>query len=101
MTISIPPSVEMQGLSEALPSDNKDLRKVAEGFEAIFVRKILETARAADFGGDDIFGGQGMETFTVMRDEHVADIAASTGAFGFADSIEKQLAARLPGGGRK
>ena len=92
------PSVATSNLAAATqPRGDDDLRKVAEGFEAIFIRKILETARAADFGGEDVFGGQALETFTAMRDEYVADIVSGTGAFGFAASIERHLAARLPG----
>jgi flagellar protein FlgJ len=37
-----------------------------------------------------------MQQFQAMRDEHLADIAAKTGAFGFARSIEAQLAQHLP-----
>lgn len=77
------------------PLDRAGLRKAAQGFEAIFVRRMLEAARASDFGGDEVFGGAGLKQFTAMRDEHLADIAAAEGSFGIADAIEAQLAARM------
>ncbi len=78
------------------PQERAELRQAAKGFEAVFVRRMLEAARATDFGGGDVFGGQAMETYGTMRDEYLADIAASTGAFGIAEMIERQLSTRLP-----
>ena len=70
----------------------EQLREVAQQFEAIFLRQILSAARKADFGGDDdLFGSQGEDTFSEMRDAHFADVAAGTGMVGFARSIEEQL----------
>ncbi|MBC2670463.1 rod-binding protein [Novosphingobium piscinae] len=76
------------------PSDREKLAQAAKQFEAIFVRQMLASARAAKLGGDDpLFGGQALDTFRQMQDEQVADIAANSGAFGFAKSLETQLAA--------
>jgi len=78
-------------------ADRAQLRKAAQGFEAIFVRQMLTAARAASLGGDDaLFGGQAQETFAAMRDERFAEIAANTGAFGLAKQLEAQLARLLP-----
>lgn len=76
----------------ALTPEQAQLRKAAEGFEAIMVRKMLEAARAAFAADPAPLTGGGMQQFTAMRDEHLAEIAAATGAFGFARSIEAQLA---------
>ena len=79
-----------------LPSDRAQLKQAAKQFEAIFVRQMLSAARAAKLGGEnDLFGGQAMDTFNGMQDEHFAQIAADSGAFGLAKSIETQLAAQL------
>lgn len=75
-----------------------DLTKAAQAFEAIFVRQMLASARAADFGGDDLFGGPGLAQFEALRDEHLAEMASQSGTFGFAKLIEAQLAAHLPPG---
>ena len=78
-------------------SDRAALRKAAQGFEAIFVRQMLSAARATSLAGKDaIFGCQAQETFTQMRDERFADIAAETGAFGLAKQLEAQFARLLP-----
>ena len=83
--------------SPASAADRAALRKAAQGFEAIFVRQMLAAARSASLAGDDpIFGGQAQETFTAMRDERFADIAATSGAFGLARQLESQFARLLP-----
>lgn len=79
-----------------LPPEQAELRKAAEGFEAIMVRKMLETARATSFAEETPLSGGGLQQFQAMRDEHFADIAAKAGAFGFARSIEASLAQYLP-----
>jgi flagellar protein FlgJ len=84
-----------QALAPAAPpagSDKARLGEVARQFEAIFLRQMLSAARSTDFGGDDLFGGQGEETFREMRDARFAEIASDTGAIGLAASIEAQLA---------
>lgn len=75
--------------------DRERLKEVAQQFEAIFLRQMLSAARSTDFGGDDVFGGAGEETFQEMRDSQFADIASQSGAIGLAASIEKQLAQHL------
>jgi flagellar protein FlgJ len=76
--------------------DREQLHATAKQFEAIFVRQMLAAARKADFGGDDIFGSQAMQTFRQLQDEHFADITASTGTLGLATIIEAQMARYLP-----
>lgn len=82
-----------------LATPREDLREAAQAFEAIFVRQMLASARASDFGGNELFGGPGLEQFTAMRDEHFAEIASQQGTFGLAASIERQLAAFVENGG--
>ena len=73
-------------------SEREQLGEAARQFEAIFVRQMLASARNADFGGSELFGGEGEATFREMRDARFADITAGTGALGMADAIEAQLA---------
>jgi peptidoglycan hydrolase FlgJ len=78
------------------PTDRARLRQAAKQFEAIFVRQMLGAARAAKLGGENpLFGSQAMDSFNAMADERYAQIAADSGAFGLAKSIETQLAAQL------
>ncbi len=80
----------------SLTPDRAALRAAAAGFEAIMLRKLLESARASSFAEETPLTGGGMEQWRTMRDEHFADIAAKSGAFGFARSIEASLAQYLP-----
>lgn len=85
---------------DRLPAgDREKLTAAAKQFEAIFVRQMLAAARQTDFG-DDLFGGQGMDTFRQMQDERFADIASQTGALGLAKIIEARLAQFLPAEGK-
>ncbi|MAK98864.1 MAG: flagellar biosynthesis protein FlgJ [Citromicrobium sp.] len=74
-----------------------ELHEAAQAFEAVLLRQMLSSARATDFGGEDLFEGSD-DTFTEMRDEQFADIASKSGQLGFAASIERQLARFLPQG---
>lgn len=80
-------------------SERERLAEAARQFEAIFVRQMLTAARSADFGGDELFGGKGEETFREMRDARFADIAADSGALGLAETIEAQLSRMIEQGG--
>ena len=79
----------------ARPPDRTDLRKAAEAFEAIFVRRLLASARAGSIAEQTPFSGPGLEQFTAMRDEQVAELAAKNGGLGLADQIERQLGALM------
>jgi flagellar protein FlgJ len=72
-------------------TDCARLHQAAQAFEAIFVREMLTTARAASVG-DTLWGNdQGNETFNSMRDERFADLTARSGAIGLSRQIEAQL----------
>lgn len=95
LTSPVPiPSVSLGGTSlraENAAAQTADLHQAAQAFEAIFLRELLSSARKADFGGDDLFSGPGLEQFEAMRDEHLADVASRQGVFGLAAAIERQL----------
>ncbi|AIT80654.1 rod-binding protein [Novosphingobium pentaromativorans] len=77
-------------------SDREKLHTTAKQFEAIFVRQMLAAARKTDFGGEDVFGSQAMDTFRQLQDEHFADVTAESGTLGMASIIEAQMARFLP-----
>lgn len=60
------------------------------------LRQMLASARASSFAEETPLTGGAMKQYLTMRDEHFADIAAKSGAFGFARSIEASLAQHLP-----
>lgn len=100
MTGAVPSSRPVTPASAARPEsalspERAALRKAAEGFEAIMVRKMLATARAANLSEQTPLTGGGLQQFQTMQDENFADMAAKTGALGFARSIETQLAQYL------
>ena len=87
-----PPASKAVGTADAqLSPERLELRKVARAFEAIFVRQLLAAARAGSIAEQTPFSGPGLEQFTAMRDEHMAEIASQSGAFGLAEQIERQL----------
>ena len=90
------PMLATGSLAQSHGTDREQLAAAARQFEAIFVRQMLAQARKADFG-EPLFGGQALDTFRTMQDEHFADIAGKSGALGLASQIEAQLA-RFVGG---
>ena len=98
--IAAPPPASTTPATAPAPApagkDREQLKAAAKQFEAIFVRQMLAEARKAHFGGDELFGSQGMDTFRQMQDERFADIASDRGAFGIGRMLEAQLARQLP-----
>jgi len=88
------PLLATGSLPQSHGTDRASLAKAAQQFEAIFVRQMLAAARKSEFGGD-LLGGQGLDTFRQMQDEHFADLAAQQGSFGLGKMIEAHLAAQL------
>lgn len=80
----------------ATATDREKLSAVAKQFEAVFMRQMLAAARKTDFGGEDLFGSQALDTFNQMQDEHFADVTAQSGVLGLASIIEAQMARFLP-----
>ena len=93
MSVILPSTPGLSTAPQASPREQ--LHSAAKQFEAIFVRQMLAAARKTDFGGD-MFGGQAMQTFRQLQDEHFADVASETGALGLASIIEAQMARFLP-----
>ena len=62
------------------------------------MRQMLAEARKSHFGGDELLGGQAIDTFRQMQDDRFAQIAAERGSFGLAKMIEAQIGASLGGG---
>ena len=91
MTTLAATSAPTLSLGSKVPTDREKLASAAKQFEAIFVRQMLASARAVDFGGEGVFGEMD-QTFVQMRDERFADIASKSGGLGFGKMIEAQLA---------
>ncbi len=84
------------GLPLAAKTDGRaGLKEAAEGFEAIFLRQMLASARQTNFGSD-LFDSSGSDTFRQMRDDAFAEMAADRGVLGLSKMIEAQLARHMP-----
>jgi peptidoglycan hydrolase FlgJ len=82
-------------VSSAAPMDRAQLRKAAEGFEALFLREIIGEMRKAKLA-DDIFGSGATDNFRELADANTADALAKRGAFGIADMLEAQFVKGQP-----
>jgi flagellar protein FlgJ len=85
---SVPPS-NRAGKSSATHIDPQ-IRKVAQQFEAIFVRQMIGEMRSASLG-DDLFGSSATDNFREIADARTAEAIAARGQFGIAHMIEQQL----------
>lgn len=73
----------------------QDLRKAAEGFEAIFLNTFLKAAREASLG-DDLMGSSAVDSSRDMFETEVARIAAGSSGLGIAEAVERQFQSYLP-----
>ncbi len=76
---------EGQGVDTLRPNG---LGRVAQQFEAIFLRQMIASMRSPSLG-DDLFGSDASNQFRDMSDARLADSMA--GQFGIAQLLEKQL----------
>ena len=77
-------------------TNHEQLQQIANGFEEVFIRNFLKTARQSMPGGgcEELFGSNARDQFESMMDEQMArDLA---GRLGVADHIVKQLEEYLP-----
>lgn len=94
------PVLPLGSLPASHGTDRAQLAEAGRQFEAIFVRQMLAAARKANLG-EPLLGGPGLETFRTMQDEHFAEVAANSGAFGFGAMIERHLAAQVAPEGKR
>lgn len=67
------------------------LRKVAQQFEAVFLRQIIGEMRKGQLA-EDLLGSSATDHFRELADARTADSLAAKGQFGIAAMIERQLA---------
>lgn len=76
--------------STSAAPDKAALKDAAKAFEAIFLRQMISTMRAAKLG-DDLFGSSGSDQFRDMQDSRLADSMAEQGSIGIAEMLLKQF----------
>ena len=80
------------GTGSAAKPQRAELAAAAKAFEAVFVRQMIGSMRAAKLAEDELFGGgQAAEQFRDLQDGKLAD--AMSGSFGIAQMLEKQFGA--------
>ncbi|MCJ7420375.1 rod-binding protein [Sphingomicrobium astaxanthinifaciens] len=85
-----------RSFDEAGTTPLRDLKAASQQFEAIFLRQLLATARANSIDDGGLFEGEGLQTFTEMRDKVFADLASQSGQIGLAKRLETHLSAQRP-----
>ena len=68
----------------------EDIRKAAEGFEALFLATLLKGARAG-LPGDELTGGGGVKSAMEMLDSRLAQVAGTRAGFGIAEAVARQF----------
>jgi peptidoglycan hydrolase FlgJ len=72
---------------------DSELRKAAQGFEAVFIRQVIGSMRKAQLA-NEMFGSSASDNFRELADSKTAESMAKLGQFGIADMIERQLTAK-------
>ena len=80
--------------TDAGAAEKAKLKKVAQQFEAVFLRQMIGSMRSASLG-DGMFDSSATEQFRDMSDSKLADSMAGKGVLGVADLLVKQFGARL------
>ena len=74
-----------------IDSEKARLRKAAQGFEAIFIRKLLSTMRSTMSEGGMFGNGISGEVYADIVDNAVADIMSKRSALGIADDLYNSM----------
>lgn len=69
---------------------NKKLKEACDGFEEIFVHKLIQVMRESTDKDTLLNGGRGEEIFQDMLDENYAKIITQSRALGLSDLIFEQ-----------
>ncbi|HEY9595723.1 MAG TPA: rod-binding protein [Spirochaetia bacterium] len=73
-----------------------ELYKACEDFEAIFIKQMLDAMRKTIDRSDSLLGGgMGQDMYEDMLYDQYAKKMASTGQFGLAETIYKQVSSKL------
>ena len=81
-------------------SKGKELRDVAEQFEAIFVHQMLKQARQSKLA-DGIFNSEAQDTFNDMLDTEYSSILSKKNNFGIAEGLIRQFSSHINAQGKK
>ncbi|MCG8335722.1 MAG: rod-binding protein [Proteobacteria bacterium] len=75
---------------EEITAYNKRLKSACDGFEEIFVHKMIQVMRSTTDKDTLLYGGRGEEIFQDMLDENYAKLITQSKALGLSDLIYEQ-----------
>lgn len=75
----------------------KELKKISQDFESLFVGMMLKSMRSTVPEGTLTGGGRAEETYRSMLDQEYATAASRRGGVGIASMVEKELLRRYEG----
>jgi len=85
------------GTGQLSDAKRKELKKISQDFESLFVGMMLKSMRATVPEDKLVGGGRAEETFRSMLDQEYATAAARRGGIGIATMVEKELLRRYQG----
>ena len=85
------------GSGQLSDAKRKELKKISQDFESLFVGMMLKSMRATVPENKLTGGGRAEETFRSMLDQEYATAAARRGGIGIASMVEKELLRRYEG----
>jgi flagellar protein FlgJ len=79
--------------SEDLTKGQRDIQKIGEDFEAIFLSMMLKELRntSSSEEGGGLFGGEDSDTFGAMFDTFIGQHLAESNQLGIADAVRSYL----------
>ena len=80
-------------------NNGKDLKDVAEKFEAIFVHQMLKQARQSKLA-EGIFSSESQDTFNNMLDLEYSEILSQKSNFGISDALIEQFQSHVKAGNK-
>lgn len=80
--------------SNSKSSEDKDLKKVSQDFESIFINMMLKTMRSTIVEGGFIEKSFGTKAYESMLDEEMSKEMAKSGGLGISEMVYKSLVRR-------
>ncbi len=88
--------IEEQRVKKQDTKEDKELRKVSQDFESLFLKKLFdEMDKTVNREGSLFSGGNAEEIFRGMLNDERAKSISKSGGIGLADLIYKQLSAEV------
>jgi len=78
---------QLESVKNDTAAHNKKLKKAADGFEELFVHKLLQVMRSTTPQTDLLSGGHGEKIFKDMLDQNYSKLITKSGALGLSKVI--------------